>query len=49
MAFEIRWKVSSHLFVFKAFLQVSVPQAGDVTYVLFGEPRNLGREVVRES
>lgn len=39
----------SYLFIFKALLQVTVPQAGDVTNVLLGEPRNLGREVVRES
>ena len=50
-AFEIIWEVcgcNSHLFIFEAFLQVTVPQAGDVTHVLFGEPRNLGREVVCE-
>lgn len=41
-------RCNSYLFIFEAFLQISVPQAGDVTYVLPGEPRNLGREVVRE-
>lgn len=41
-------RCDSYLFIFKAFLQVTVPQAGDVTYVLFGESRNLGREVIRE-
>lgn len=40
---------NSYLFIFKAFPQVTVPQASDVTYVLLGEPRNLGREVIRES
>lgn len=39
----------SYLFIFKACLQVTVPQASDVTDVLFGEPSDLGREVIRES
>lgn len=41
-------RCNSYLFIFKSILEVAVPQTGDVTHVLFGEPRNLGREVVRE-